>query len=66
MDQMVRSASPLRAFELMDEMNLLPIVFPLPEGFVLPMDDDQKRAYEYGLVYLKVKRSGEIEIDRYR
>lgn len=54
LDQMVRSAAPLRAFQLMDDMNLLPIVFPLPEGFVLPMDDDQTRAYEFGMVYLKV------------
>ncbi|CAM9285362.1 unnamed protein product [Ectocarpus fasciculatus] len=53
LDQMVRSASPLRAFELMDGMKILPIVFPLPEGFVLPMDDDTARAYEFGMVYLK-------------
>lgn len=52
---MVRSAAPLRAFQLMDDMNLLPIVFPLPEAFVLPMDDDQTRAYEFGMVYLKVR-----------
>lgn len=56
LDQMVRSASPLRAFELMDGMKILPVVFPLPEGFVLPMDDDTSRAYEFGMVYLKVRR----------
>lgn len=54
LDQMVRSAAPLRAFQLMDDMNLLEIVFPLPEGFDLPMDDDRTRAYEFGMVYLKV------------
>lgn len=54
LDQMVRSASPLNAFELMDDMDLLPIVFPLPDNFVLPMDDNPKRAYEFGMVYLKV------------
>eukprot|EP00752_Nemacystus_decipiens_P012689 g11242.t1 len=53
LDQMVRSTAPLRAFQLMDDMNLLPIVFPLPEGFDLPMDDDHTRAYEFGMVYLK-------------
>ncbi|CAM9378541.1 unnamed protein product [Pylaiella littoralis] len=53
LDQMVRSAAPLRAFQLMDEMDLLSIVFPLPEGFVLPMDDDHTRAHEFGMVYLK-------------
>ncbi|CAB1119411.1 unnamed protein product [Ectocarpus sp. CCAP 1310/34] len=53
LDQMVRSASPLRAFELMEGMKILPMVFPLPEGFVLPMDDDVSRAYEFGMVYLK-------------
>lgn len=52
---MVRSAAPLRAFQLMDDMNLLPMVFPLPEDFVLHMDDDQTRAYEFGMVYLKVR-----------
>ncbi|CAN0569509.1 unnamed protein product, partial [Ectocarpus sp. 12 AP-2014] len=30
LDQMVRSASPLRAFELMEGMKILPMVFPLP------------------------------------
>ncbi|CAM9681956.1 unnamed protein product, partial [Laminaria digitata] len=39
LDQMVRSAAPLRAFQLMDDMDLLPIVFPLPDKFVLPTDD---------------------------
>ena len=54
LDQMVRSAAPLRAFQLMDDMDLLPIVFPLPEKFVLPTNDDGPRAYEFGMVHLKV------------
>ena len=61
LDQMVRSAAPLRAFQLMDDMNLLPIVFPLPEGFDLPMDDDHTRAYEFGMVYLKVQSTNRNE-----
>lgn len=59
---MVRSGSPLRAFELMNQMELLPVVFPVPKDFMLPMDDNQNRAYEFGMVYLKVRVQNDVEL----
>ena len=60
---MIRSASPLRAFTLMDDMRLLPLVFPLPRASdpeLLPADGGSDRGsrdsvYEMGMVYLKVQ-----------
>lgn len=62
LDQMVRSASPLRAFQLMDDMKLLPLVFPLTATDLdLPLvgasggeERDRVLLYRFGMVYLKV------------
>lgn len=52
---MVRSPAPLRAFQLMEDMNLLSQVFPLPDDVMqMPIDDDRRRVFEFGMVYLKV------------
>lgn len=59
-DQMVRSAASVRAFELMEAMRLLPLVFNLPddaalEDAFLKRGGDRTRIYEYGMVYVKVR-----------
>lgn len=52
---MVRSRAPLRAFQLMEDLNLLLLVFPIPEEVT------GERAHGAGMAYLKVTTNGRTE-----